>query len=148
MSLAGGFQRGLATLFEYGQAVFIAPEAVLNQIADNEWNLLAEAFLFRVGREIFAFGGKADAQRRGGQGRDRRENVRIKGEFDRCRCLAFFLYLLFGGGLRAVIGYGGDADENILRCHALHDSGVHFQRTAHVDARDAPWRWLRDRATD
>ena len=94
MQLAGGAERGLPVVVEYHQAVFVAAEAVLDQVADNDGDLLVAALLFRVVGEVFAFGGKADAQWRFGQRGDFGEDVRIEYELDRGRCVAVLFDLL------------------------------------------------------
>ena len=62
----------------------------------------------------------------------------------------FLLDLVVGGGGRAVVGNGGDADEHIcaLRTNTFHDFCVHFERADDIDAGNAGRRGQGDRAAD
>ena len=98
------------------------------------------AFGARVGQNIFAFGRKADTERRIGQHGDAAQDVGIFGQLDGgCGAALAFFQFLAGNLGGTVIGHGGHADKRIhAGFNVLHHGIVHFFRAFdRVDMADA-----------
>ncbi|MPM76690.1 hypothetical protein SDC9_123689 [bioreactor metagenome] len=134
-------QRMRPFVVEQHQPVVVTTEAVLNQVAGNQRDVLPAPLGLCVLFEIAAFSGEPDAERSFLQGSDFGQDVRVFDQFDWRNTAGILLQLVLGGVVHAVISHRRHADEDIrVRC-ACHHGRMHVERAPHLDPHDA----LRDR---